>query len=574
MSIPLTDLSQKKIATLSFGESVSNSFNKKLGEYVDFDSYSLSKNPKFADSKKITEQLAEYDLVIVNLLGATNRISKNYGVSIQSLLIANSLAANSEVILNIFANPYSLNKAPKLEADAIVVAYHDTKMTQESVAELIVGAIGSQGKLPVAAGESFAAGLGVEIEGQIRLQKVGHSYFNIDPARLKKIDSIAMAGIKAQAFPGCRVLAIKDGKIFLDKAYGHLTYKEKNKVSLNTVYDVASITKITSTVPALMKLEGEGEFQVDSKLGEYFELPDSSDYRNLSMKEMLAHYAQLKPWIPFYLNTIEEGELKASLYRSSSTGGYSTLVAPNVYIKDTYRDSIFDRILSNGFLKKKKYRYSDLGYYFFKEIVENQTEQLLEDYVENSFYAPMGLRSIGYHPLKKNKLSQIAPTEYDLLYRQQLVQGYVHDPGAAMLGGVGGHAGIFSDAYDLAVMMQMFLNGGKYGGVEVLDEDVIEKYTSCPYCADDVRRGIGFDKPTFRLNKGSCCNSASKFSFGHSGFTGTLVWADPEYDLVYVFLSNRVYPNAENRKILDMNIRTDIQQVLYDCFDIPSRTER
>ena len=572
--LPLTNLYGKKIATLSYGEGVKNAFNSRLEEFIDFKAFSLKKSTSVEGAKSTLNQLKEYDIVIVNLLGATNRISKNYGVSNQSLKVINEIGKNSEVVLNVFANPYSLNSAPELEVSAITIAYHDTKMTQEAVADMIMGSIGVSGKLPVSIGNSFAAGLGVEISESIRLQHVDPSFFNIESKYLKKVDSIVYAGIKEQAYPGCRVMAVKDGKIFFDKAYGHMTYEEKKKVNHSTVYDVASITKIAATVPSLMKLEGEDLFDVDATLETFYEVDDSTGYATLNMKEMLAHYAQLKPWIPFYYYTIEAGELKADLYKSKSEVGYSTKVAPDMFILDSYKDSIFDRILTNGFLDRKKYRYSDLGYYFFKEIVEKQSQMSLDNYVQENFYGPLGLRSMGYHPLEKNALKDVAPTEHDILYRRQVVKGYVHDPGAAMLGGVGGHAGVFSNAYDMAVLMQMFLNGGTYGGERYLNEYIVDKYTSCPYCAEDVRRGIGFDKPTMSLDRGSTCNSASKFSFGHTGFTGTIAWADPEHDIVFVFLSNRVYPNAENRKLLDMDIRTDIQQVFYDCFDIPSRPER
>lgn len=572
--IPITD-KKLSIATLTIGEGKSNAFNNRFDDFYEITKFTMGKNPQFKESADISKKLVEYDLVIVNMLKSTNKASKNYGITHQSLMIVNSIAKKTDVILSIYANPYCLQEVRDIEdIKGLVIGYHDNAMTQKSIAEMLVGASAVGGKLPISANLNYKFGQGINIEKPILLNQALPEHFGVPYRKLMKIDTIVNEALTNRAFPGCRVMAVKDGKIIFDHSYGYQTYEEKIPVNRNTVYDIASITKIAATIPSLMALEDQNKFDVKKKLGDYYKVADTSGYKNLELKEMLAHQAQLKPWIPFYLETMDEGELRSSLYRTKPSKGYTTKVISNLYILDSYKDSIFNRILSNGFLKKKKYRYSDLGYYFFKEIVEDLTDEKLEDYVANTFYKPLGLKTLGYFPLNKINLKDIAPTEYDLMYRRKIVKGFVHDPGAAMLGGVGGHAGVFSTGYDLAVLMQMYMNGGTYGGKTYFSQKTIDYYTTCHYCDDHNRRGLGFDKPAIKLDSGPSCNSAPASSYGHSGFTGTLTWVDPENGIIFVFLSNRVYPNAENRKIIKYNTRTRIQQVIYDAFDIPFRAER
>jgi CubicO group peptidase (beta-lactamase class C family) len=331
------------------------------------------------------------------------------------------------------------------------------------------------------------------------------------------------------------------------------------------VYDLASITKIVASTAALMHLNDKGLIDLEYNLCDYIDVPDTSSCYNMNLRMMLSHYAGLPAWIPFYTRTVSKGELRPDLYRSKPAPGFSTRVAEDLYILDSYADSIYQRIVTVSLKPDHEYRYSDLGYYYVQRLVESLTGTTLDRYVDSVFYRPMGLTSMGYLPRQRNRIEDIAPTEYDLLFRKQLVHGHVHDPGAAMMGGVAGHAGVFSTAEDLAVMMYMFMKNGVFAGRRYLSEAVIAEYTDCHYCDGNNRRGIGFDKPPLKGQDGPCARSASKQSFGHTGFTGTIAWADPEEDLVYVFLSNRVYPNAENNKLLKMNIRTDIHQVVYDA---------
>ncbi|NNE56292.1 MAG: serine hydrolase, partial [Flavobacteriales bacterium] len=427
------------------------------------------------------------------------------------------------------------------------------------------------GKLPVTVSEAYPFGHGLESKRVSLLRNVMPEQIGVKSEVLFGIDSIVFEGIAAQAFPGCRVLAVQGGNVFFDKSYGHQTYEEKDLVHENTIYDIASITKVAASTLSLMRLQDEGKLNVDYNLCDYLDICDTSDYFNMNLTEMLSHHARLKSWIPFYLRTLDGGKINEKIYSRKARAGYTTKVANSLYINDNYVDSIYNRILDTDLRRKREYKYSDLGYYFVQDIIEKISGMPLEEYVDSTFYRALNLNTITYLPLEKHSKRDIAPTEYDMMFRKQLVHGHVHDPGAAMMGGVGGHAGLFSNARDLAVLMQMFVNDGEYGGQRIIQEETLDYFTQCHFCDEDNRRGIGFDKPTKDLDRGPTCNSASLDSFGHSGFTGTLVWADPEHDIVYVFLSNRVYPNSDNRKLLKMDIRTRIQQVIYDAFEIPAR---
>jgi len=305
-----------------------------------------------------------------------------------------------------------------------------------------------------------------------------------------------------------------------------------------------------------------GKFSLSNKLKDYIpEVTGYGSYGSILIRDMMAHQAGLTAWIPFYKRTLKNGELNPAIYSKEKKTGFETQVAQDIWIKDSYADSIYKQILATP-LGPKNYEYSDLGYYFIKKIIEKQSGKSYQQFLMDELYIPMGLRSMRYHPRMYFSLKDIAPTENDKVFRKQLIHGYVHDPGAAMLGGVGGHAGLFSNATDLASMMQMILNKGNYGNHSYLNPEVVEEYTKAQFPGN--RRGAGFDCPA-SSGGGPCHESASLVSFGHSGFTGTLVWSDPEYQVNYVFLSNRVCPDQDNWKIRDMNIRTEIQRVIYEA---------
>lgn len=563
------------IATITIGGKRSNAFTTTLDWHVNADHYAMSAKPDFGTMKSMREKLGRYDVVLAVTVATGNHPSNNYRVGQDPIRMLQGLEDSVKVVYALCANPYALSKLRDWENfESIIVGYQDSDATLAAMAELMIGAAGTKAKLPVGISRRYPEGTGIDIQPTGRLSKGYGVDFGLDAGALGQIDNIVYAGLDSMAFPGCRVLVAKSGKVIWDKAYGYQTYEKAQAITRETVYDLASITKVAASTTALMQLVDEGKVSVDYNLCDYIEIPDTNDHFNMNLREMLSHTARLKPWIPFYYQTLANGNPDRSLYRSAKQEGFSTEVAEGVWIMDSYVDSMRQTILDNGLRNDRDYRYSDLGYYFVKEIIEDESGLPLDTLMYECFYDPLGLKSMCFKPRDRMGKDVIAPTEKDGYFRDQLIHGYVHDPGAAMLGGIGGHAGLFSNAWDLGVLMQMFMDGGTYAGQRFLEEETVEEFTSCQFCDEDNRRGIGFDKPTLSLNAGPTCNQASASSFGHSGFTGTLAWADPEHEIVYVFLSNRVYPDAANKRLLQMDIRTRIQETVYEAFGIPDRAER
>lgn len=392
----------------------------------------------------------------------------------------------------------------------------------------------------------------------------------LDPYKLYAVDEFVNAAIAKGAFPGCRVFAAKDGKVFYDKSFGHQSYDQNIPVAENTVYDLASVTKVVSTTLAIMRLYEQGKLNLNSRLGEYLPITYNTDKAGLAVRDLLLHQAGLKAWIPFYKAFYDStGRLDGAIYHPTRDTFYSNEVARNIWMRRDYRDTIWKAILASPLENKGKMVYSDLDYYFLAAIVEKITGKSIDRYVSEQFYTPMGLRSMGYNPLQYMPVTRIAPTENDLAFRGQLIRGYVHDPGAALFGGVGGHAGVFATAQDVAAIFQMLLWGGHYRGMSFFRKETVDLFAA--YNSTISRRGLGFDKPSAdETDGGPAGNRCSGYTYGHQGFTGTCVWADPANGIVFVFLSNRVNPDAENSLINKLGVRTIVQDRLYDALGIPS----
>lgn len=510
-------------------------------------------------------KMADYDLVITTLHAGSMRPYRDYKLPTGWKSWLSKVGSAKQSVLALFGSPLALKNVKELEGiDAIVVGYENNELMQDRMGQFLMGTFASSGKLPMTVDANFKDGTGVDVIWGGRLKNSQPEELGIDPKALEKIDEIAMKGVTGGAYPGCQVVVAIDGKLIYRKSFGHHTYSKNQEVKDSDLYDIASITKVAASTLSIMKLNSENKFNLNGTLGEYIpEIMGSSPLKNIQLRQMLSHQAGLVPWIPFYNRTLVDKQLSPKIYASVKSDSFNLHVANNVWMRGDYEKNMYDEILGSA-LGAKKYKYSDLGYYFIKKIVEDLTGMPFDDYVTEEFYKPMGLANIRYNPLEHFDKSRITPTEDDQIFRKQLIHGYVHDQGAAMLGGVGGHAGIFSNATDLASLMQLFLNKGMYGGKQILTEQVVEEYTDCQYCETN-RRGAGFDKPTRNRQGGPSSNQASLESFGHSGFTGTLAWADPKYKVNYVFLSNRVYPDAENWKIISLNIRTDIQDVIYNA---------
>lgn len=565
--LPLKKLDTLKIASLSIGEGRINEFQNTLSLYSKVDHFTI----KELESKKnadLLDTLRQYNTIVVSIHKSNKNPWKSYKIGAGTKDMISNLAMKNRVILTVFANPYSLIDFNAIEkTDGLIMAYQNSTYAKEAVAQLIFGGIGANGKLPVSVSDKFKEGAGLEVNSIDRFKYTVPEEVGINLKDLYPIDSIALNGINEHAYPGCQILIAKNGKVIYNRSFGHHTYEKKRAVLNSDIYDLASITKISASVLSIMRLQDEGKFNLDLNLCDYLTelIPDTSIYINLNLREILAHQSGLQAWVPFYLKTMVKGMPRYDIYSLDSSVTYPYRVANKFYINKYYPDTIYQRIL-RGPVKEKKYRYSDLGYYFMMKIIEKQTGEALKDYV-SKIYAEMGMTTTGYMPRERFDLDRIPPTEYDMIFRKQLIKGDVHDPGSAMLGGVGGHAGIFSNANDLAKLMQMYLNGGTYGGIRYVEEATLNEFTKCQFCYEgkENRRAVGFDKPFLQGHGGPTCDGISQNSFGHTGFTGTMAWADPDEDVVYIFLSNRIYPDAENKKLLKMNIRTNIQQVIYDA---------
>lgn len=561
-ALPINRLDQK-IARISIGMN-STSFREGLERYADIDHYHYFSIAEAVERMK-SKDWSYYDVIITDFHASTQRQKDNYGFGAWDLVIA-QLPAEPKVIAVFFGNPAVLSEMPVLpqQMDACILAYENQAVAQDRVSQFIMGAFDATGTLRTAINDSLPVGSGLKVKGNGRLKYTLPEEIGISSDKLNEIDAIAENAVKNHVFPGCQVVVAVKGRIIFRKSYGKTMYEGGDSITNNHLYDIASVTKIASSTFSLMKLASEDKFDVDQTLGELVpEVTENTRYAKLKARDMLTHQAGLTPWVPFFKRTIVNGELDPAIYSTTKKDGFSTPVANNIWIRDSYWKTMFQAILDAPLSGKKTYEYSDLGYYFFNKYIERISGMSQDQYVLNNIYKPLGLRRISYLPMSRFPLSEIVPTENDKEFRKQVVHGYVHDPGAAMLGGVGGHAGVFSTATDLAALMQVLINNGQVGDFNLIDKSVVQEYTSCQFCPSN-RRGIGFDRPV-KGGGGPTSSLVSQKSFGHSGFTGTLVWADPEYQVNYVFLSNRVYPDADNWKIRDMGIRTAIQQIIYEA---------
>ncbi|MFH2144129.1 MAG: glycoside hydrolase family 3 N-terminal domain-containing protein [Bacteroidota bacterium] len=563
--LPINGLDTLKIASVVIGTDAGNEFQRTLNLYTKVDKYAVTKRISTEERARQIKLLSEkYNLVIVSFHGTSRKPSENYGIKDESVLFAEELADSTDVIIDIFGNPYILAsfKNPK-KFKAIIISYNDWKLTQNISAQAIFGGIPISGKLPVGISEDFKVGTGININDKIRLKYSDPEESGMDGSKLNMIDTIVDKAIKARATPGCQVLVARNGTVVFYKAYGCHKYDCDQKVEMDDMYDLASITKIAATTISVMKLVEDGVCNLDSCISKYLTYLDTTDKKKITIRQIMTHQARLKPWIPFYLQTLRTDSLINEYYRTVPDSSYSIMICEGLYLRSDYRDTIFRRIAESELLKKSDYKYSDLGFYWLYQIVEKLSEQPFDKFVYEKFYHPLGASTLCFTPLTEFNDSVIVPTEIENYFRNKTVDGYVHDMGAAMIGGVCGHAGLFSNANDLAKLMQMLLDKGNYGGIEYFKPETIDIFNTCGNCPKS-RRGIGFDKPEMSENvQGPASKSASAESFGHTGFTGTIAWVDPVENLVFIFLSNRTYPDMNNKTLMNMNVRTDIQDIIY-----------
>lgn len=569
--LPLKRLDTLRIASVSIGDS-GVGFNKYLCNYTQIDNFVIRENASTVEQAVLLNRLSKYNLVIASVHKSNLSAWESYEIPKSTDILLQSIALQSKLITAIFANPYSINSFLYTDNfDAILMSYQNSIVAQEQSAKMIFGGISCNGTLPVTT-KHFDIRSGLSTK-RIRMNYVTTEEIGFDFNSIFKIDSIVKNAIDEKAMPGCQILIAKEGDVFFNKSYGYHTYKKSIKVTNSDVYDIASITKIAATAPILMQMVDEGTLILDSSLGDYLRL-DSTNKEKLLIRDILAHQAGLYPWIPFYKSTLVEDsvsglmKLRDTLYAKEFSNKFSIKVAEHIYLHNTYIDSIFMAVIKSELLESNDYRYSDLGYYILKEIIERSYSSSINAIISQDFHNKLGMSNTKYNPLSSFDADRIVPTEEDFVFRSQLLDGYVHDMGAAMQGGVGGHAGLFSNANDLSKIMQMYLQNGKYAEEDYLSDVVVKDFTRRQFLDNNNRRGATFDKPALPNQEGGpASKNANQSGFGHSGFTGTLVWADPETEIIYVFLSNRIHPDVNNKKLIDMNVRTSIMEVIFDSFN-------
>ncbi|MBU2945639.1 glycoside hydrolase family 3 N-terminal domain-containing protein [Zobellia uliginosa] len=554
-------IENKKIAYVKFGDADSDPFVDELNKYASVTQVNGS------DITTLKDKLKDYNLVIIGHHKSNKSPWKAYKFSKKELQWLQDIAdeRTSNVILSVFAKPYALLDVPSFKSiDGVLVAYQNSELAQRKAAQLIFGAIPAEGRLPVTAHKDFPVNTQIKLKTLLRL---GYSFperVGFNAAKLAEVDTLVQHGLDSLMFPGAQVLIARRGKVIYNKGFGKPTYDSKDSITTTSIYDLASITKILGTLPMIMKMEEEGDIKLNNTFQELIPEYADTELKNVTVLKALSHYGRLPAWIAFYVDTLDKNRKPSKeFYRTEPTDGFSYKVTDKLYLADAYNDSIYNRIGRQD-LKSNRYRYSDVGYYVMKKYIEKVGKKRIDEQVDKFLYQPIGATNTSYNPLEKFPKNRIVPSEEDKYYRYETVQGYVHDMGAAMQGGVGGHAGLFSNAGDVAKIMQMYLQNGFYGGTRFLDTRTVKKFNTCYFCDKKVRRGVGFDKPQLK-DSGPTCGCVSRKSFGHSGFTGTYTWADPEEEIVYVFLSNRTYPSSSNTLLIKSGLRTRIQQVIYDA---------
>ncbi|MDZ4749307.1 MAG: glycoside hydrolase family 3 N-terminal domain-containing protein [Saprospiraceae bacterium] len=563
--IPMVNLTAPKIATLAIGSTIKTKFQGRLDSYLEAKHFNVSHSLKDVEEKSLLKDLKKYDRIIISIHQMTNKVGSNFGLTTEELSLIQNINRQNEVILVIFGSPYSLKYFENI--DHILMAYEDTPETQDITAQGLTGVFGFKGKLPVTASNIFPLHHGFTTPS---LKRMGYSVperVGMCSDSLKYISTIANYMIEIGAAPGCQVLIAKDGRIIYEQAFGNHTYENDDPVYLTDLYDIASVTKVAATTLAVMRLHKEGIISVDKTLGDYLPWLAGSNKEKMVIRKVMAHHAGLQSWIPFYEKTvsIEDNywlEMEPDVYCDVPTTQHCVEIAGDMYMDGIYLDSIRQQIIESPLNADGTYVYSDLGFIMLAEIIKRKTGVSLDEYVDSVFYKPLGLHRIGYHPLDRFTTDEIIPSEIDNYFRCQELTGYVHDMSCAMLGGVSGHAGLFSDAEDLAILFQMIMNGGQYGGKEYIDADLLKSFTT--RFGKSTRRGVGFDMKELNPERTLLTSHlASEATYGHTGFTGICVWNDPKNNLVYVFLSNRTYPTMRNPKLTNNKIREKIHSRAY-----------
>ncbi|WP_339812704.1 glycoside hydrolase family 3 N-terminal domain-containing protein, partial [Zunongwangia profunda] len=568
--IPLRRLDTLKIASISIGADRRTAFQENLSWYTKIDHFQLKDKATASQISAVKEKLKDYNVVIAGLHDHSKYPRNVIRYSDAVLKFIAEIAQNEHTIFSVFKNPYTLNKMDNIEdAPVLIEAYQDSELSEQKAAQLIFGGFKADGKLPVSVGKKFKAGDGLETSEKIRFAYTTPQDAGMNADFLASgIDSLMQQAMDAKAIPGGVVLVAKDEKIVFQKAYGLHKYSDTVKTKTSDIFDLASVTKISSALPALMKLQDEGKFSLEEGIDEYLPYFRNSNKAGIPFRQIFAHQARFKPWIAYWQNTLRKnGSYKWNTFKKDSSARFPVKVSENMWLHRNYKKKIYKAIKKSPLEDKAEYKYSGLAFYLLPQIVENLTGEDYRKYLDDNFYSKLGATTLGYRPMESFELARIVPTESDFDFRHKPIHGSVHDEGAIMMGGVSANAGLFSDANDLAKLMQMYLNMGEYGGERYIKEATFKEWTKTQFPDNNNRRAIGFDKPNLEYAgpNNNTAKDASTASFGHTGFTGTMVWMDPKEDLLFVFLSNRVLPTRDNTRLYSLNTRTQIQKVLYDA---------
>jgi beta-glucosidase-like glycosyl hydrolase/CubicO group peptidase (beta-lactamase class C family) len=581
--LPVKYLDKTKIAAVSFEADRDNEFQSVLKKYGKVDCFTLSNKSEAGARRNIFGKLANYDLVIVGIHRGNIADSKEL----------QELSRSTNTVFVFFTSPYKCSafKSSLNNAQSVIIGYESTPYSQSYAAQLIFGGISAKGALPVSVPALFACGTGIQTE-KMRLGYGAPEEAGLNPVRLREIDKIALEGIANEAYPGCQIIIAKDGMIVYEKSFGHLDYTGKQKVTENTVYDLASVSKATGTLLSVMKSYDEGNFSLKDRISDYVKELKKTDKEDITIRRLLYHESGLPPTIAFYSMAIDPKSYTGSLYSGkkdakhtvrfdsktyvnssftynakdvskSSKKGFTAKVARDFYVSDAFvSDSIIMGIRRAKLGNPEKYVYSCINFILLKMMVEQQTGEPMDQLLDRHFFRRLGATSTTYNPLNKMDSTIIAPSEIDRFVRKQTIRGYVHDEAAAFQGGVSGNAGLFSNANDLAKIMQLYLNNGIYGGERYLSTKTCRMFTGSK--SPNSRRGLGFDKPDAKSPTRSPCGLLTPEAvYGHTGFTGSCFWIDPENNLFFIFLSNRTFPSRIHSALFSLDIRTRIQDVIY-----------
>lgn len=549
--LPISQLENRTFASVSVGIDEHTEFTRYLSKYAPFRHYSLT---NLTDTTSLKSQLNEADVVVVGLFSSDKAVIK----------FLKNLNQHKQVIVTHFGEVSEL--AQLKDFPVLLTGYSNADEIQKIAPQIIFGGLPATGVLPVSVADVFEAGTGMQTAALDRLSYTLPEAAGVDSKTLEQIETIAREAIDSCATPGSYVMVIKDGKVIYDRASGWLNYNNQEPVTENTLYDLASVTKVAATLQTVMFMHEKGLIDINKKASVYLPELKKSNKKDFTLKDILTHQAGLWPFLPFWSSTVKENLPLPEYYNSTSSTDYPFPVTEKMFASKAMKDSLWQWIIKARVQEKPPrtvygYRYSDMGFYILQHLAEKLLNQPIEDFLEQNLYEPLGASTLGYLPLQKFPASQIAPTEDDRLFRGGLLTGYVHDQGAAMHGNIAGHAGLFGNANDLAKLGQMLLQKGSYGDHQFYKPETVEFFTTKQY--ETSRRGLGWDKPTVSDWAGPTTLFASPFTFGHTGFTGTCIWVDPTFNLVYVYLSNRVHPDMTNNKLLNANIRPRIQEVIY-----------